>query len=327
MQKFLTKDLIITLILLVGLFFIKDALSPLVIAIILAYLCGPLAKILNIFLPRALSSLLALLLVISFLTSLVWHLIVSQDFLALKFKLDQIAKSNLAQGLSPYFIQFKAFIINKLAENVQAIIANLLSSTQSLIAIASNLILAPFLAFYFLEEIYFKEKNLQGFLGKIIKYLDLLIKNFCQIQVTLAIIYSFYAVLLLFILKIDNPLSLGLFYGISYLIPYLGFIFSIIIISLLTFLQYGFDYQIIILILAFLTLTFLDSWIINPKLVAPKLGLSPLSSLIAVIVTGKIFGLLGMIFALPLGVVVQDTIKFIWFWDESVKKQKVKKEK
>ncbi len=52
-------------------------------------------------------------------------------------------------------------------------------------------------------------------------------------------------------------------------------------------------------LIVYLTIQFIETQFIYPRVVGGSVGLSPLWTLIAVLIGGKLFGLLGMIFFIP----------------------------
>ena len=327
MHKILIRDLTSLLLFLVALISLKDSITPIFLGLVLAYLCGPLAKFFKQFLPCSLASLASIIVVYTCLITIFWTLLISQDFILLQKKFEKILLNAFGLFLNDHLVQVKKILFTKLEENLQNFATAILSSTQSFFNLASNLIFTPFIAFYFLEEIYLRNNKVKGNLGIILKYLDQLAKNFCHIQVSLAFIYAIVLMSFLSIIKLDNALGLGFLYGLGYLIPYLGFIFVTSLVAFFTFLQYGLEYQFLLVLIFSVALNLLDSFFINPNFVAPRFGLSPLSGLISLIITGKVLGLFGMIFAIPIGVIAKDSIKLFWSWGETVKTLQSNKEK
>jgi predicted PurR-regulated permease PerM len=320
MNKKLIRDLTFLLLFIASFLLLKDSITPVILGLILSYLAGPLAKFFKRFMSSGLASLLSIVLVSSFLFHIFLTLPIFKDFITLQKKILQILNDSFGFYVNDNFLVIKKFLLTKLENNLQNLAQTLLNSTQSLMTLAINLLLAPFLAFYFLQEVYLQERKIPGNLGKLLSYFDQLAKNFCQIQISLALIYALIIMVFLSIIKLDNALGMGLLYGLGYLIPYLGFIFVTILVGLFTFLQYGMDYHLLAVLVFFITLNLLDSCFINPRFVASRFGLSPLTSLVFIIVIGKVLGLVGMIVALPIGVIVKDSITSLWALGENEEK-------
>lgn len=81
-------------------------------------------------------------------------------------------------------------------------------------------------------------------------------------------------------------------------IPYIGAFFSCGIVVLLTLIVN--PIQAIVCFIVYQVVQFIENQFIYPHVVGSSVGLSPLWTLMAVIIGGKLFGLLGMIFFIPL---------------------------
>lgn len=81
-------------------------------------------------------------------------------------------------------------------------------------------------------------------------------------------------------------------------IPYIGAFFSCGIVVLLTLIIN--PIQAIVCFIVYQVVQFIENQFIYPHVVGSSVGLSPLWTLMAVIIGGKLFGLLGMIFFIPL---------------------------
>lgn len=90
-------------------------------------------------------------------------------------------------------------------------------------------------------------------------------------------------------------------------IPYIGAFCACGIGALLTLLAE--PSKVIVCIIVYLVVQFIENQFIYPNVVGSSVGLSPLWTLIAVFVGGKLFGLLGMILFIPLAAVMYTLVK------------------
>jgi len=86
--------------------------------------------------------------------------------------------------------------------------------------------------------------------------------------------------------------------GICAFIPYVGSFISCSIGALLTLLSS--PTQALLCIIVYLVVQFVENQFIYPNVVGNSVGLPPLFTLLAVMLGGKLFGILGMIFFIPL---------------------------
>lgn len=90
----------------------------------------------------------------------------------------------------------------------------------------------------------------------------------------------------------------GMLTAVCSFIPYIGAFFSCGIVVLLTLIVN--PIQAIVCFIVYQVVQFIENQFIYPHVVGSSVGLSPLWTLMAVIIGGKLFGLLGMIFFIPL---------------------------
>ena len=111
----------------------------------------------------------------------------------------------------------------------------------------------------------------------------------------------------MFILGLPNATMIGVLVGVTALIPvygaFVGAIFGAIVIAVTSPLEALF------FLLFILILQQLEGNLIYPKVVGGSLGLPPVYTFILVTLCGSVFGLLGMLFAVPVGSIVYTLLK------------------
>ena len=106
------------------------------------------------------------------------------------------------------------------------------------------------------------------------------------------------------VFKLPYAGLVGLLTGISAFIPYIGAFCACAIGAILTLLVD--PARVLICIAVFLTVQFIENQFIYPHVVGGSVGLPPLLTLMAVLIGGKLFGLIGMIMFIPImSVIVQ----------------------
>ena len=105
--------------------------------------------------------------------------------------------------------------------------------------------------------------------------------------------------------------------GICAFIPYVGSFISCSIGALLTLLSN--PAQALLCIVVYLVVQFVENQFIYPTVVGNSVGLPPLFTLLAVMLGGKLFGIIGMIFFIPLMAVVYALVR------EDVQRRDVRK--
>ena len=109
---------------------------------------------------------------------------------------------------------------------------------------------------------------------------------------------------------------LGVIFGITNMIPFIGPIFGTLIAVGINFFYSPF---VALMILVFLLIVQqVETLIIDPKVVGQKMGLNPFLTLLAVTIGGKFMGMIGMILGVPIMGVIK--LYFTQFIDQEYEK-------
>lgn len=98
--------------------------------------------------------------------------------------------------------------------------------------------------------------------------------------------------------NINYAASLSLFAGVTNIIPILGSIFAGAIITILAALDSWL--KALFILIAFILIQQIEGNLLNPVLTKKFIGLPPVLVLVAVLIGGKLWGILGAILAIPL---------------------------
>ncbi len=183
-----------------------------------------------------------------------------------------------------------------------------------------NIFLSLIVAFYFLKD---KTRILFG----MNKYLDIIfpdkavyaIKNvfgsihevfsgYIRGQLTDALLMSVLIACSLSILKIPFAVPIGILSGFTNIIPFFGAIMGFFL-SVVTALISSGVLKAVIAGVVMLVLQQIDSIIIVPRIVGDNVSLSPVMVIIALAIAGNIFGIWGMVFAVPVTALIKTFIK------------------
>lgn len=109
------------------------------------------------------------------------------------------------------------------------------------------------------------------------------------------------------IFKLPYAGLVGLLTGIMAFVPYIGAFCACAIAAILTVLVE--PHRVIICIVVFLVVQFVENQFIYPNVVGSSVGLSPLLTLLAIFIGGKLFGVVGMIMFIPVMSVIYVLLK------------------
>lgn len=181
-----------------------------------------------------------------------------------------------------------------------------------------SLVLTPILTLYFLvDKKYFKDR----IIGLIpLKYrddskrlfdeIDSSLSKFIRGKIIMAAYVGVATSIVLLIIGVDFAIVIGFITGFADIIPYigpfLGFVPAVFFASLSS------PIKAIWVSVFFLSIQWIENNILAPKIIGETTGIHPIVVLISIIIGGGIFGVLGMILAVPLVaicIVVYDFIK------------------
>ncbi len=115
-------------------------------------------------------------------------------------------------------------------------------------------------------------------------------------------------------LAVDYALGIATLAGIASFIPYVGAILGMVVGALVAFFQYknfAIPLQVVIL---FVGIRLADETLLAPLVSKHAINLHPLVFLLAMMVGGKIFGFVGLLFAVPAACVAKALIIVAWGW-------------
>lgn len=110
-------------------------------------------------------------------------------------------------------------------------------------------------------------------------------------------------------LGVDFAILLAVITGFSVLIPYVGAAAVTVPVALIGFVQWGFSWEFLWLMVAYGIIQALDGNLLAPLLFSEVVNLHPIAVVVAILVFGGLWGFWGVFFAIPLATVVQAVIR------------------
>ena len=174
----------------------------------------------------------------------------------------------------------------------------------------ATVLLGLIISFYLLKD---KESISESFKKYCKRILPEKVYNFCAVniedmdnafsgyirgQFTDGIIMSVIISVVLGIMGIKFPLIIGIISGLSNIIPYFGALIGFLL-SVFMALVNGDVSKAVIVGIVIIVLQQIDGYVISPKVLEHSVKLNPVVIIIALAVGGKLFGLIGMVLAIP----------------------------
>lgn len=327
-----TRTIISTLLLIILLFsiitLIGEVLVPFLIALILSYIVNPFVeKIQNKFKIKrsVLSFFISILVFILFISIPLFLLpeIAIQIKLMLKeipdllnlFNTKVLSQINDKYGTS--FILDYDNLKNSLLNNISTLYNNvnifspLAHKGMILLEVIVYIILVPFIMFYSTTNFdkllaYFNSfipKRYVSTIHHIIKDIDKLLAAYLRGQISVMLIMACYYAIGLNIVGLKSATIIGVLTGLLVFIPYLGVLAGLTVSLLIGFTDFSGMHIIIGTLIVFVIGHLLEGGLVTPYLVGGKIGLNPIMIIFALMVFGKLFGLVGVLLALPLATI------------------------
>jgi predicted PurR-regulated permease PerM len=126
------------------------------------------------------------------------------------------------------------------------------------------------------------------------------------VMLALAVIYS----LGLSIVGLKFAIAIGVVAGLVSFVPYLGFVFGIVLAGLTVALEPNPFWLMIGVVATFAIGQLLEGSLLTPKLVGDRIGLHPVIVIFAVAAGGQLFGFFGILLALPAAAVLSVVVRF-----------------
>ncbi len=322
-----------TFLLLYVLFLLSDIIIILALSVLLAFIFSPfvflleqrgftrLSSTLIVFAGLAIIIYLSLSVVIPKFSFQMNQLITRLEQFSLTDQLkaveDWLAISLPFVDFANLTTRFEEVISTQLVNSVESI-SLLVSSIVSVVAV---LVIVPFITFFIVKD---SKKILQGILQMvpnnyfemsywIIKKVSLKLGLFVRAWIFDA---AFVGVLLgfgFYVIGIPNALPLGVIAGLGHLIPYFGPVIGGIPAIILSIMVNGDLSQVPLIIFVVLGVYAVDNGFVQPYVFGKSVDIHPILIILLIIAGGQLFGLIGMLLAIPVATVVKTTAKEIYY--------------
>jgi predicted PurR-regulated permease PerM len=209
-------------------------------------------------------------------------------------------------------------LINTQMLNIFDSVSSLLSSIVSVIAV---LVIVPFITFFLLKD---NRRILQGLLQVIPnKYFEISYYVLKKVTLRLGLFVrawifdaTFVGVMIgfgFYFIGVPNALPLGVIAGLGHLIPYFGPVIGGIPAIIVSIVQYGDLSQVPLILLVVLITYALDNGFVQPYVFGKSADMHPIVIILLIIGGGILFGLMGMLLAVPVATVIKTFSKEIYF--------------
>ena len=319
--------LIISILLLID--YLSSVLLPFFVAWFFAYLLYPCVKFVErrIHLPRALSILLTLIVVIAIVSGIVFLIIppmieqfeklgqLAKDYLQKSAHIDSVSVSVTEwfmnnQGQIKDFFQSSTF-----TDGMKVIMPELFSvighTYSVIVSVIASFITLLYMFFILLDYEYLTDNWIRIFPMKARPFWKELmadaereLNNYIRGQGLVALIMGVLFCIGFTIIDFPMAIGLGIMIGLMDLVPYLHTFALIptVLLALLKSADTGQNFWVILLmaLAVFIIVQLICDMVVTPKVMGKAMGLNPAILLLSLSVWGALLGFIGLIIALPL---------------------------
>ena len=227
----------------------------------------------------------------------------------------------LALRLDEIIVQARS-VAPDIVKPVLSFLREAFSSTIAFILAFLGYFIIPVYLFYLLADLPQLKGFVQSFiperhrsiynekLGEIDAVLSGFIRGQLSVCAILAVLYS----IGLYFIGIDLAIAIGTLAGITFIIPYVGTIIGICLSVVMALLKFHDMLHPLLCLGWFCLVQTLEGTVITPKVVGDTVGLHPLVAIIALLIGGQMFGIMGMLLAVPATAVLQVFLRSLAAW-------------
>ena len=182
-----------------------------------------------------------------------------------------------------------------------------LSRTAGAVGWLVNVLMVPVFVFYFLRDFDVMKAQVasliplhrRDFVVERARRVDGVVGEWLRGQVKVALLLSVLYATGLALVGVKLGIPIGILAGLLGIVPYLGFAFGFglaVLMSLLVWTGIG---TLMGVVVVFTVVQLLEGYVITPRIVGEKVGLSPVAVIVVLLVGGELLGLLGFVLAVP----------------------------
>lgn len=199
------------------------------------------------------------------------------------------------------------------------ILAGLGNGGLAVAGFLGTLVVTPLVAFFMMKEWDNMKRWVDNLIPRssrhtihgLMKQIDRKLAGFVRGQITVAFVLALFYGIALMLCGLNFGFIIGLGAGLLYIIPYVGTAFGLIA-GLSAALFQGFTWILAAKVIGvFVAGQVFETYFLTPKLVGESVGLHPLWILFSVMLGGALFGVIGMLLAVPVAAVASVLIGFV----------------
>jgi putative permease len=325
--------IIAVVLVLVAVFLLSDIFLLLIFSILLAFIFNPFVSMLE---KEGLSRLISTILIFG-TTGLLLFVILS--FIIPKFviQMNQLMQTLQSFSLHDQLVKFESEIYRlfpffkpgqlsqKIEEFISSQFVNSFDTVSKLLSgifsVVLLMVIIPFISFFLVKD---SRKIMKGILDIIpnnyfemsywiLKKVSIQLGRFVRAWIFDATFVGTFMGFGLFFIGVNNALPLGVIAGLGHLVPYFGPVIGGVPAIIVAVIQTG-DLSLTPLIILLVVITYtIDNGFVQPYVFSKSVDMHPIIIILLIIAGSQLFGVLGMLLAVPTASVIKTAAKEIYF--------------
>jgi len=296
---------------------LSSLLSILIVSMLIAYILNPLASYIeSLGLTRLQATLIIFLMIAASISITVAFIIppMIDEIRTIERSISSGSSTEYIQNAEnwieeniPFFAGQTLDLEAKAKDLISKLAASFFSIVGSVVSVITTMIIIPFAVFFLLKDGHQMITNMVKIIPNryfemslsLIHKTDQQLGGYLRGQFIDAVIIGILAIFSLWLLDVRYFIVIGIFAGLSNMIPYVGPMAGAVTAIMVVLLNGGGTQQIALVAGAFTLIQLSDNVLVQPLVVAKNVDVHPLIIIFAVIIGGQFFGILGMLLAVP----------------------------
>lgn len=198
---------------------------------------------------------------------------------------------------------------------LQGGLLKLVTATSSLL----DLLLIPFFVFYLLSDYLKMKARIESWIpprfrttgGGLLSQINYVLSMYVRNQVVIAFVMGLLYSVGFATLRVPLALTIGMISGFLNFVPYLGTLTGLVLAVSFTALDGAGPTRLVGVLAVFVIVQSVEGYYLTPKLLGESLNLHPLVVLLGLVIGGNLFGLLGIILAVPVIAAATVILRFL----------------
>ena len=182
-----------------------------------------------------------------------------------------------------------------------------------------DLLLVPFFVFYILIDFPRWRDSLEDLIpprfreafSRLFDESGNILETYVRGQLVIGLVMAFFYGIGFWFLGLPAWAGIALISGLLNAVPYIGTLIGILLAGAMTMANGGNVWDIAALLGVFVAVQTLEGYVLTPKIIGGRLNLHPMAVFLGLLVGGKLFGLLGIILAIPSIAIGKVFVKFL----------------